>query len=147
MRAEDLGLAEPARTAALALQSRFPTVVFTSGRRGVDDQARAMASNIVHNRQWIAQTYLDAQVLQDWVNANPEATSQGDIAHGLAAIMASWSDAQKARVSKHFSGQAFDVQPVAGTLGDRIKAFIPGLPGVKKFLTTEGGLIRWHVQT
>jgi hypothetical protein len=30
--------------------------MFTSGRRDKDDQARAMASNVVKNRKWIGET-------------------------------------------------------------------------------------------
>ena len=55
---EALQLAPVARAAAYALKRAHPSVIFTSGRRGKQDQARAMASNVVQNRGWIRQTYL-----------------------------------------------------------------------------------------
>ena len=66
---------------------------------------------------------------------------------GLAAIMAGWNDAQKSRLSKHFAGRAFDLQPMApGVAANKVKAFIRALPGAPLFLEKEGGLLRWHVQ-
>lgn len=149
MKPEDLGLAEPARSAAVALHARFPEVLFTSGRRGVADQARAMAQNVVSNRRWIEETYkptAESRALQNWVDTHPTAASQDKIARGLAAVMVTWTDSQKGRLSKHFSGQAFDVHPVPGDKGKAIKAHIRTLPGLTKFLEKEGGLVRWHAQ-
>ena len=54
---EALNLRGAARRAAYALKKVHPAVKFTSGRRGKEDQARAMASNVVSNRKWIEQTY------------------------------------------------------------------------------------------
>ena len=144
-----LKLAPAARAAAVALRAKHPTVRFTSGRRAVADQARAMSQNVAKNRKWIAQTYIstpESRELQAEVDKlGPHATAE-TIAHVLGALMEDWTDAQKGRVSKHFSGEAFDVQPVPGKEGDAIKASIRKLPGLVKFLETEGGLIRWHAQ-
>ena len=68
-----------------------------------------------------------------------------DIADGLLAIFAAADDAGLGRFSKHLSGEAFDVQPVEKD-ADAIKKTIRGLPGLDKFLDTEGGLVRWHAQ-
>lgn len=144
MTPEELNLEPTAATAAAALLAAHPGVVFTSGRRGVAEQASAMASNIVRNRQWIVQTYVgtpESHSLQSWVDTNPNVAEQANIAAGLAAIMTPWTDAQKAALSKHFSGQAFDVQP-----GSCPEEAIRALPGLTKFLTGEGGLVRWHAQ-
>ena len=149
MTIDELDLALPARRAAQALAEACPGVVFTSGRRGVLEQARAMASNVIRNRRWIAETYRDtpeARELQAWLDAHPSRRTQEDIANGLMALMVDWDDRRKGRLSKHFSGMAFDVQPVEGPEGDKIKASIRKLPGLVKFLETEGGLIRWHAQ-
>ena len=149
MNSEQLGLAPNALAAARALQTAHPNVVFTSGRRTVDQQASAMASDIVANRKWISETYVatpQRTQLQAWVDANPSARTQAAIAQGLAAIMSAWTDAEKGAVSKHFSGEAFDVQPVPGPPGEAIVATIKALPGLTKFLTLEGGLVRWHAQ-
>jgi hypothetical protein len=144
---DDLNLVDYAKAAANQLQSDFPDVIFTSGRRDVTQQADAMGANLVQNRNWIADTYIvskERDDLQAWVDANPTATSKDAIATGLAAIMSNWTDDQKSRFSRHFSGQAFDVQPVAGTSGDTLKAGIKSLPNLRKFLDNEGGLVIWH---
>jgi hypothetical protein len=144
---DDLDLVEYAKAAASKLQSDFPDVIFTSGRRDVAQQANAMAANVVQNRHWIMDTYADSNErddLQAWVDANPTATTKEAIASGLAGIMSNWTDEQKGRFSRHFSGQAFDVQPVTGSNGNLIKAGIKSLPNLRKFLDSEGGLVIWH---
>lgn len=150
MTVDDLDLAEPARSAALALKAAHPDVVFTSGRRGVVDQARAMSQNVARNRRWIAQTYVStpqSRQLQAWVNANPLVVTPAALQAGFVAIMQAWSDAERGALSKHFSGHAFDVQPMpAGPHAEAVKATIRKLPGVTKFLEREGGLTRWHAQ-
>jgi hypothetical protein len=55
------------------------------------------------------------------------------------------SDGDVGKVSKHLSGDAFDVQPV-DINAEAIKATIRGLAGLDKFLDKEGGLVRWHAQ-
>lgn len=150
MQIADLDLAEPALTGAIMLKKKHPQIVFTSGRRGVVDQARAMASNVVHNRRWIEETYRDTperRALQSWVDTHPMADTRDELQAGFMAVMRDWTDAQKGRLSKHFNGLAFDVQPLsAGPQATAIKASIRGLPGLTKFLEKEGGLIRWHAQ-
>jgi hypothetical protein len=144
---DELKLVDYAKKAAEKLLLDFSDVVFTSGRRDVAQQASAMAGNVVHNRNWIAETYVpspERDSLQGWVDANPEATAKDSIAAGLAGIMSLWTDDQKRKLSRHFSGQAFDVQPMSGTRGDDVKAAIKHLPNIRKFLENEGGLIIWH---
>ena len=123
-----------------------PTVVFTSGRRTVSQQASAMAGNILVNRKWVEQTYAaspERDVLQKWVDDHPEAMTAAAIAAGLVGIMSTWSDAQRVKLSRHFAGLAFDVQPTSSTvLKDAIKA----LPNLIKFLDNEGGITIWHVE-
>ena len=140
-----LGLAEHALSAAQTLKTKHPSVVFTSGRRSVAEQADAMASNIVRNRQWIAQTYAvsaERDRLQKWVDDNPGATTRGAIAAGLSAIMAQWSDEKRVKLSRHFAGLAFDVRPADAAL----KKSIEDLPNLVRFLDNEGGIIIWHAE-
>jgi hypothetical protein len=71
---EALNLRGSARKGAYALKKAHPAVKFTSGRRNKEDQARAMASNVVLNRTWIEETYASSTVskaCQKWVNKNP----------------------------------------------------------------------------
>lgn len=146
---EALDLAPVAKAAALALRAKFPGVVFTSGRRTAEEQARAMSSNVMANRKWIAQTYVstpESRALQAVCDQFGSHATQGAIASALLEVMKGWTDAQKRAVSKHFSGEAFDVQPVPGQQGEAIKTAIRALAGLDKFLDHEGGLVRWHAQ-
>jgi hypothetical protein len=141
----DLGLVDYAQDAATALLAAHPNVVFTSGRRSVKQQADAMAENILQNRQYIVQTYAanpESRSLQQWVDDHPEASSKVAISTGLEDIMRDWTDAEKKTLSRHFSGQAFDIQPVDddGAIEQTIKA----LPNFRQFLASRGGLSRWH---
>ena len=145
---EALDLRGNARSGAYALKKAHPSVKFTSGRRNKEDQARAMASNVVHNRKWIEDTYVSTTISKDcqkWVDDNPDKKTQDEIAAGLLSVMNAASDADLGKLSKHLSGDAFDVQPVE-TNADAIKKTIRGLPGLDKFLEKEGGLVRWHAQ-
>ena len=145
---EALKLNGTARQAAYDLKARHPGIIFTSGRRDKADQARAMASNVVKNRKWIEQTYkgtLVSAACQGWVDQNPGATSAAEIAAGLESVLNDFTDHELRQLSKHLSGDAFDVQPVTENAA-QIKADIRGLPGLDKFLDKEGGLLRWHAQ-
>ena len=145
---EALDLASTARTAAYALKKAHPAVEFTSGRRSKEDQARAMAGNVVKNRKWIEQTYASSTMrtqCQEWVDANADKTTAAQIAAGLVSVFNTVTDADLGKFSKHLSGEAFDVQPVDKD-AEEIKKTIRGLSGLSKFLDTEGGLVRWHAQ-
>jgi peptidoglycan hydrolase-like protein with peptidoglycan-binding domain len=144
---EQLNLSEPARSAAYAIKRRHPWVVFTSGRRDAARQAWAMAGNVVKNRRWIAETYAANPVSaasQSWVDAHPEARTQQAIADGLLSVFKAFSPRDLGRLSHHLSGLAFDVRPEPS----QSTAFwntVRGLPGVRQYFDTEGGLSIWHV--
>jgi hypothetical protein len=143
----DLGLVDYAQDAAAALLAAHPNVVFTSGRRSVKQQADAMADNIVENRQYIEQTYAataESRSLQQWVDEHLEAATEATISTGLENIMSNWTDDQRKTLSLHFSGQAFDVQPVND--GGAIIKTINSLPNLHRFLSSRGGLVRWHAE-
>ena len=145
---EALDLATTARAGAYALKAAHPDVVFTSGRRSKEDQARAMSGNVVANRKWIEQTYAASDLrtkCQEWVDAHPEKKTAGEIAAGLVSVFNTFADADLGKFSKHLSGEAFDVQPVEKD-AEEIKKTIRALAGLSKFLDTEGGLVRWHAQ-
>jgi hypothetical protein len=145
---EALNLSDTAKTAAYALKKQYPAVVFTSGHRDKSEQASAMASNVVLNRTWIEETYTEStasKACQKWVNDNKDKKTRKEIAEGLKGVMDGLTDAELAQLSKHLTGDAFDVQPVDKD-GAAIKKAIRGLPGLGKFLEKEGGLVRWHAQ-
>jgi hypothetical protein len=146
---EGLDLAPTAKKAAYELKKAKPSVVFTSGRRDKDEQASAMAANIVKDgRDWIKETYAKSKARDDcqkWVDDNKEKTTKAEIAAGLKGVLDGLTDAQLNALSKHLSGQAFDVQPVDPDK-DEIKKAIKGLTGITKFLEKEGNLTRWHAE-
>ena len=145
---EALHLAPTARAAAYALKKAYPSVKFTSGRRDKEDQARAMASNVVKNRKWIEQTYLNSPLrnkCQDWVDNHPGKKTQVEIQQGLLSVFNTVNDADLGKFSKHLSGMAFDVRPVESNAAS-IKKTIRNLSGLDKFIEKEGGLVRWHAQ-
>ena len=144
---EALDLKGKAKTGAYALKKAHPSVTFTSGRREKEDQARAMAGNLVEERDWIKKTYKQSTIrdaCQKWVDDNPDKTTKDDIKAGLLSVFNDHTDDEVAKISKHLSGEAFDVQPVE-TDADAIKKSIRELDGCE-FLEKEGGLVRWHAQ-
>jgi GH24 family phage-related lysozyme (muramidase) len=142
---EALDLAPNAKAGAYALKAKHPDIKFTSGRRDRAGQARAMASNVVHNRKWIQQTYAspNKMLLQNWVDSHPKATTVAALTAGLLAVLNGMSDEVLGTISKHPAGLAFDVQPVTKN-AEKIKSDIRALPGIGKFLEKEAGLVRWH---
>jgi hypothetical protein len=144
-----LDLSPTARKAAEHLRSRYPSVQITSGRRSREDQARAMARNVQFQRDFIAAGYRDSSVkraCQDWVEANPEAITEGDLAAGLLAILQAFDTPALAKLSKHFTGDAFDVKPPALNPDD-VKAEMQKLPGLDRFMERrDGSVLRWHAQ-
>lgn len=145
---EALNLAPTARSAAYALKKAHPSVKFTSGRRNKEDQARAMAGNVIKNRNWIKETYKDSplrKLCQDWLDNNPDKKTQVEIQAGLLSVFNAAIDDDLGKFSKHLSGMAFDVQPVDSN-AENIKKTIRSLSALDKFLENEGGLVRWHAQ-
>ncbi len=145
---EALNLSETAKKAAYELKKKHPSVTFTSGRRDKQQQASAMASNVVSNRNWIKETYVKSaarDACQKWVDDNKDKKTKDEIATGLKGVLDGLTDAQLSQLSKHLSGDAFDVQPVDKD-SEEIKKTIRGLTGLSKFLEEEGGLVRWHAQ-
>ena len=147
MTIEELNLTPVAENAARLLQQKFPQLEFTSGRRDVPQQARAMAFNVVKtgNRQWIAGTYKAAAKLQQWVDVHPNAKTIDEIAVGLQATLEAMPEVELLKVSKHLTGKAFDIRPEPAN-AEAIKNFIRTLPGLSTFLDKEAGVTRWHAQ-
>jgi hypothetical protein len=142
-----LGLSSTAKKAAEVLLEKYPDIQFNSGQRDLDDQARAMAGNVVSSRDWIKETYskTDASTAcQKWVDDNPTATTKAAIAAGLLKTLKDLGK-KAGQISKHLTGDAFDVQPVTKDAA-AIKKAIKDLPGCKKFIEKEGGLVRWHAE-
>jgi hypothetical protein len=146
---EALNLEPRARAAAYALKRKHPFIVFTSGRRAKEDQARAMAQNVVLKPQWIVDTYKDSAICracQSWVDEHPDCSVK-TLATGLLEIFNDAPPEDLLKFSKHLTGQAFDVKPLPdGSQADAVKRSIRTLAGEGNFLEKEGGLVRWHAQ-
>jgi len=140
---EELNLSSTAEKAARQLQKECPHVVFLSGRRTLQDQARAMASNVTHNRNYISETYalsVASSRCQQWVNHHPEAKTVEEIEAGLLTVLTHLTPDQQLSISRHLTGDAFDIAPHSATV-----AAIENLKP-RKFLQKEAGLVRWHVE-
>lgn len=150
MKIEEMDLIEPALSAAQELQRRFPAVVFTSGRRTLEQQAHAMATNIaVAGRDWVTRTYRPSPpraACEDWLERNPSVKDIAGIAAGLLSALRIVPVAELGLLSSHLGGLAFDIQPMAGPTGAAVLAACRGLAGLERLLTNEGGLVRWHLQ-
>ena len=157
-----LGLNDIARGVAMDFLGRFPEAIFTSGRRDIADQARAMAQNVVGtanrsgNPTWIRATYVEtplSRTLQECVDelSAIECPSQDDLTQAFENILKLSLPPELRTVSWHMSGDAFDVQPTtelqehADYLRQLVQARIVD-GGAGKVLTMEGGLVRCHCQ-
>lgn len=153
-----------ARACADAVAKQFPSVKFTSGRRTISEQALAMAKNVCKDRdrlrklaphvprpsKWIVQTYSNARIAnecQDWVDRNPDAAESG-MANKFCVIISMFDDDEKRRLSRHLTGDAFDVQPIIGGDGEAVLDALKDWAVRKggRFLSSEGGLVVWHWQ-
>lgn len=148
-----LGLVGPVHEFAVRLIEHHSDVEFTAGRRSKEEQAAAMATNIVvsKNRNWISDTYRPTSAskkLQWWLTQHPAAKSRDEIAAGLLSIMDNLVPQSLEKLSKHFTGKAVDVRPVAELHGAIILQTIKSLCDEMKLklIEREGGLVRWHIQ-
>ncbi len=140
------------QNAELLVERHGDLIVFTSGRRDLKKQAEAMAWNVTKDRDWIGATYLVGLTLQDWVNHHPELVRYRELADGLYRYMLELGPDYYGRISRHLSGDAWDIDPIVDVDGhptadggDVIET-IRSLDGLDKFLTKEGRLVRWHAQ-
>lgn len=149
MTIEDMNLSEPALSAAKILLAAHPNVIFTSGKRDLLSQARAMAQNLAQDRAYL-RVYVDSlakREIQAFLDDNPTHSDVASLKLGINNVLVRLPPDQVGKISKHLSGMAFDVQPIPSALGgDAVMATILKLPGLDKFLTYEGDLSRWHIQ-
>ena len=76
-----LKLSSKAKKGAEELLKLYPELEFTSGLRDLDEQASAMAGNVVSKRDWIKNTYESSdasKACQKWVDDHPEAKDKKD---------------------------------------------------------------------
>jgi hypothetical protein len=155
-----LALEGAAFRAAVSLRDAFPSVKFTSGRRTRHDQARAMAARIVVDFQHVGHTYKPNDVtraVQSWVNAQRGIRTEAGFVAGLLRLFGRFDDGAMMQLSRHFSGRAFDIQPVPGADGTRLVTFARRLPGLRSICGPVGDVLlakpdaadrfnRWHLE-
>lgn len=142
---DQLNLAPNARKGAIWAKQRHPTLVFTSGRRDVRDQARVMAQNCVrYGREWLWETYKQTRIIRTlsrWLDQHPDAVAAPQIAEGFYEALLAHHAGELATLSRHLTGDAWDAQ-WPGEEGDAIAKDIemnmPAEYFLEKIITQEG---------
>ena len=171
MTLNDLGLGPLAQVAAAQLLAEFGSDVirFTRGWSDLRGQARAMAGNVIRNKEWIRQTYTRedrpsyaiARQLQDEVYKRAECNAPSAVAAYLYEALRRIPNADK--ISFHTitgpdgqpAAEAFDLVPledgqgIVTAVGQQVCTFIRAHRlawHLDAFLRREGGLRIWHCQ-
>lgn len=139
-----------ARDVALQMAKDFPEMRITSARRTVLEQAQKMATNVVLNRSWIRETYALARAAtecQAWADIHPKAP-YAELTEAFARIIEAMDEHARRQLSRHITGEAFDILPVGGARGEKMREALQEWARKKsgKFLDREGGLTIWHWQ-
>jgi hypothetical protein len=138
----DMNLQPDVADKARELEMLAANVVFTSGLRTVAQQASAMATNETQSPGYVQETYAESdakEAILAWLSANPGADLP-TMTQGFEDVLNGLTPDQQIKISRHLTGRAFDIQPNSAT-EDQVNSLQPQL-----FLTSEGGLSRWHVQ-
>lgn len=138
-----------ARQGAEMMQRKYPEIVFTSGRRDVFAQARAMAQNVLMERDWLVKTYKPGPVLstlQMCVLDNPQAQTVPQLADLFYEAMLGFPTDVLMGFSRHFTGDAWDAQWPGEALAPAMCADVLSLPHLHKLLTREGARRLIHAQ-
>lgn len=170
MTIDQMQLGPLAKAAARDLLTTFgPEIIrFTSGYRDLHSQARAMAGNVVRNKEWIKQTYTRTErpshavacQLQDAVYLHADLHDRNQVEQVLHDALVAMPNGHE--ISFHTqtlnglpAAEAFDFHPLEDANGkptEEGKRVITYIQSRRKawqvdaFLTEEGGLHIWHLQ-
>lgn len=147
---EELDLDAIMKSRAEELRARCPWVIYTSGRRNLYDQARAMAQNHIADPQaYLRKTYRNGKMfLAAIVDMAP--VDQRSVEKVTAAIRGVFEEQPDVLQWKHRDGTCVDIQPLEDAFGDptlkgqEVMRFIQNCPDTVLFIMREGGLRRWH---
>jgi len=147
---DELDLDPIMRQRAEELLAACPWVIYTSGRRDLNAQARAMAQNHVADPQsYLMKTYRNGKLfLASIVEMAP--VDQRSVIKVAGAIKRVFEENPTALVWKHRYGTCVDIQPLEDAFGEltvkgrAVVSFIQSCPDTVVFLRREGGLRRWH---
>lgn len=143
------GLRGEALEVALEFHALFPDAIFSRGIRTLRDQCRDMAENVSQNRMWILETYKASKpaiAAHAWVIANKHVRAVGDIADGLEFVLRTFSPLELEALSRHLTGDAFDIRPRSVRRDAREWLDAEADKRGATFLEREGGLVRYHWQ-
>lgn len=147
---EELDLDAIMKSRAEELRARCPWVIYTSGRRNLYDQARAMAQNHIADPQaYLRKTYRNGKMfLAAIVDMAP--VDQRSVEKVAAAIRGVFTEHPDVLRWKHRDGTCVDIQPMEDAFGEptekgrAVVSFIQNCPDTVLFIMREGGLRRWH---
>jgi hypothetical protein len=147
---DELDLDPIMKSRAEELLARCPWVRYTSGRRDLTAQARAMAQNHVADPQtYLTKTYRNGKVfLAAIVDMAP--VDQRSVQKVAAAIRGVFQEHPDVLQWKHRDGTCVDIQPLEDAFGEptekgqEVIRFIQNCPDTVLFIMREGGLRRWH---
>ena len=136
---------------ARELELAFPNLIhWTSGKRTVYAQARAMAVNHLHDPvRYLVSQYTNGKRFLQALEMGPLTGSIEGVTNIFYELMIREPDLIH---SSHYTGNAVDIQPIEDANGkptadgDKVIAWINDCPDTEDFRTREGTLPRWHWQ-
>lgn len=138
-----------AEQAARRLLVAYPFVQFTSGRRDLAAQARAMVTNERIAPGFIRATYKAGAPFADYVERHRTSLTWDELEQGVLQLLVHHPRVED--VSRHLSGLAFDLHPLIDRDGLPTQEGYAMLDWIRRhlcpatLLLREGGLTRWHV--
>ncbi len=134
---------------ARELEAAFPNLIhWTSGKRTVYAQARAMAVNHLHDPlRYLVSQYTNGKRFVEALEMGPITNSVEGVTNVFYELMIRNPDLVH---STHYEGRAVDIQPIEDANnkptddGYRVIAWINGCEDTEDFRTREGTLPRWH---
>lgn len=134
---------------ARELELAFPgMIVWTSGRRTVYDQAKAMAVNHLDDPlRYMKKTYVQGARFIEALEMAPVTGSVQGVTNIFYELMIRNPEIVH---SPHYDGRAVDLKPMEDTDGDptpdgqKVILWIKTCPDTDDFRTREGTLPRWH---
>lgn len=121
--------------ASLSLAVSLPTMPVGFARYSLDDSSAVLRRSgrfVAAMPVGPAVGSLTGQALQQWVDSNTRATIEREIAAGLLGVLNCATDSDLGRMSRHLSGDAFDIQPVEPDAAN-IKEAPKAPPGLRFF--------------
>ncbi len=134
---------------ARELELAFPGLIhWTSGRRTMYAQARAMAVNHLHDTaRYLISQYTNGKRFVAALEAAPLTRSVEGVTNIFYDLMIREPGLIQ---SKHFTGHAVDMEPIEDANdtptaeGNQVISWINACPDTEDFRTREGTLPRWH---